>query len=37
MGRYRNRRTTTIAAVAGTVVVLALNIVLLVQIAGFST
>jgi manganese transport protein len=36
MGRYRNRRSTTIAAVAGTIAVLALNLVLLLQIAGIS-
>ncbi|WP_429300056.1 Nramp family divalent metal transporter [Paraburkholderia sp. GAS199] len=36
MGRYRNRRATTLAALAGTVVVLALNLVLLLQIAGMS-
>ncbi|MFL9922141.1 Nramp family divalent metal transporter [Paraburkholderia fungorum] len=36
MGRYRNRRSTTLAAVIGTVVVLALNVVLLLQVAGIS-
>ncbi|MDE1179129.1 Nramp family divalent metal transporter [Paraburkholderia sp.] len=36
MGRYRNRRSTTAAAVAGTVAVLALNGVLLLQVAGVA-
>ncbi|WP_144111643.1 Nramp family divalent metal transporter [Paraburkholderia sp. BCC1886] len=34
MGRYCNRRMTTVAAVLGTLVVLALNLVLLLQVAG---
>ncbi len=34
MGRYRNRRLTNLAAAGGTVAVLCLNVVLLVQIAG---
>ncbi|ANB72669.1 divalent metal cation transporter [Paraburkholderia phytofirmans OLGA172] len=36
MGRYRNSRLTTVAAVAGTVAVLILNLILLLQIAGIS-
>jgi manganese transport protein len=36
MGVYRNRRLTNLAAVAGTVAVLALNVVLLLQTVGFS-
>ncbi|PRY06961.1 hypothetical protein B0G73_105102 [Paraburkholderia sp. BL25I1N1] len=36
MGRYRNRRVTTLAAILGTVVVLALNLILLLQAAGIS-
>jgi len=34
MGRYRNKCVTTVAAVIGTVVVLGLNVVLLLQVAG---
>jgi manganese transport protein len=34
MGVYKNRRITTVAAVTGAVAVLALNGVLLMQIAG---
>jgi manganese transport protein len=36
MGRYRNGRLTTAAAVIGTVAVLALNLILLLQVAGLS-
>jgi manganese transport protein len=36
MGAYRNRRLTNLGAVAGTVAVLALNVVLLLQAAGLS-
>ncbi|RFU46840.1 Nramp family divalent metal transporter [Paraburkholderia sp. DHOC27] len=36
MGAYRNRRITTVAAVVGTVAVLALNGVLLAQVAGLG-
>jgi manganese transport protein len=36
MGSYRNRRVTTFAAVLGTIVVLALNLILLLQVAGIS-
>ncbi|WP_175772536.1 Nramp family divalent metal transporter [Paraburkholderia phenazinium] len=36
MGRYSNSRLTTVAAVAGTVAVLILNLTLLLQIAGIS-
>jgi manganese transport protein len=36
MGAYRNRRLTNLGAVAGTVAVLALNVVLLLQTAGLS-
>jgi manganese transport protein len=36
MGRYRNRRQTTVAAVIGTMVVLGLNLVLLLQVIGIS-
>ena len=36
MGRYRNHRATTVAAMLGTAVVLALNLVLLLQMAGLS-
>jgi manganese transport protein len=36
MGTYRNRRLTNAGAVAGTVAVLALNVVLLLQTAGLS-
>jgi len=34
MGVYRNRRLTNLGAVAGTVAVLALNVVLLLQTLG---
>jgi manganese transport protein len=36
MGGYRNRRSTTLAAITGTVLVLALNLILLLQVAGIS-
>ncbi|TDY25674.1 hypothetical protein B0G81_6156 [Paraburkholderia sp. BL6665CI2N2] len=36
MGHYRNRRATTLAATLGTVVVLALNLILLLQAARIS-
>lgn len=36
MGRYCNSRLTIVAAVAGTVAVVILNLILLLQIAGIS-